>query len=128
MKPAISVFPIFLLCAQLAVAASVEEVASNERLWTGVAVSQSGRMFVNFPRWSTDVPTSVAELDENGEARVTLTVTRQPGNNYRAAASVIGDVFGGSDPQVDQTDADAKQYDMAAAGAATRFPPSGARC
>ncbi len=40
-----------------------------------------------------------------------ITVCTQPGNNYRAAASCIDDVFGGSDPQVDQTDADAKQYD-----------------
>ncbi len=52
-----------------------------------------------------------APTGADGKARVTLTVSMQPGNNYRAAASCIDDVFGGSDPQVDQTDADAKQYD-----------------
>ncbi len=47
----------------------------------------------------------------DGKARVTLTVSMQPGNNYRAAASCIEDVFGGTGAQVDQTDADAKQSD-----------------
>jgi len=87
MKPAISFLAIFLLFVQLAVAASVEEVASNERLWTGVAVSQSGRMFVNFPRWSTDVPVSVAELDENGEARPYPDVEM---NNWRIGDDPVG--------------------------------------
>ena len=43
------------------------ELAQSERLWTGVAVSQEGRIFVNFPRWSTDVPVSVAEVKMSGE-------------------------------------------------------------
>jgi sugar lactone lactonase YvrE len=38
------------------------EVAQSPRQWTGVTVSHAGRIFVNFPRWSDDVPTSVAEL------------------------------------------------------------------
>ena len=29
---------------------------------TGVAVSKEGRMFVNLPRWTRDVPISVAEV------------------------------------------------------------------
>ncbi len=33
---------------------------------TGVAVSPSGRIFVNFPRWEQDVPISVAELGAGG--------------------------------------------------------------
>ena len=37
-------------------------VAESPRQWTGVAVSHTGRIFVNFPRWSDDVPISVAEL------------------------------------------------------------------
>ena len=41
-------------------------VAENTNQWTGVAVSFEGRMFVNFPRWSDDIPMSVGELDENG--------------------------------------------------------------
>lgn len=42
--------------------ASLGEVARSKRQWTGVAVSDSGRIFVNYPRWSDDVPVSVAEL------------------------------------------------------------------
>jgi sugar lactone lactonase YvrE len=44
-------------------AASLEEVASfpNEQV-TGVAVSKSGRVFVNFPDWSDDHTISVAEV------------------------------------------------------------------
>jgi sugar lactone lactonase YvrE len=41
-------------------------VATNTRLWTGVAVSKSGRVFVNFPRWSPEVPVSVGEIKEDG--------------------------------------------------------------
>lgn len=45
----------------------LEEVAASPRQWTGVAVSRAGRLFVNYPRWSDDVPVSVAEL-RNGQA------------------------------------------------------------
>lgn len=38
------------------------EVASSKYLWTGVAVSQDGRIFVCFPRWSRPIQMSVAEL------------------------------------------------------------------
>lgn len=44
------------------------EVASHQNQWTGVAVSQSGRIFVNFPRWSDNTPISVAEINADGEA------------------------------------------------------------
>lgn len=40
----------------------LEEIASSERQWTGVAVSETGRMFVNFPRWSENTTFSVGEL------------------------------------------------------------------
>ena len=43
-------------------ASNLELVATSDYQWTGVAVSQTGRIFVNFPRWSDDVPISVAEL------------------------------------------------------------------
>ncbi|UCH65416.1 MAG: hypothetical protein JSW63_12560 [Ignavibacterium sp.] len=42
----------------------LEGVASSEHRWTGVAVSEEGRMFVNFPRWGT-IPLSVAEVVNN---------------------------------------------------------------
>ena len=44
--------------ATIAVASDDTElvtVAESERLWTGVAVSGGGRIFVNYPRWSHDI-------------------------------------------------------------------------
>lgn len=37
-------------------------IASSEKQWTGVAISSNERLFVNFPKWSDDVPVSVAEI------------------------------------------------------------------
>jgi sugar lactone lactonase YvrE len=47
-------------------APALELVAQSPRQWTGIALSKEGRIFVNFPRWSEDVPISVAEL-KNGQ-------------------------------------------------------------
>ncbi|WP_224361514.1 SMP-30/gluconolactonase/LRE family protein [Hyalangium versicolor] len=41
---------------------TLELVAQSPRQWTGITVSKEGRIFINFPRWSEDVPVSVAEL------------------------------------------------------------------
>lgn len=41
---------------------SFEIVAQSDECWTGVAVSRSGRIFVNYPRWSVAPSVSVAEL------------------------------------------------------------------
>ncbi|MGE9296198.1 MAG: L-dopachrome tautomerase-related protein, partial [Puniceicoccales bacterium] len=41
-------------------------VAFSDKQWTGVAVSGNERIFVNYPRWSDEVPVSVAEL-KNGK-------------------------------------------------------------
>lgn len=38
------------------------EVARFEHQVTGVAVSEDRRLFVSFPRWTEDVPMSVAEV------------------------------------------------------------------
>ena len=38
------------------------EVGSFSQQWTGIAVMPDGRIFVNFPRWSKDVPVSVGRL------------------------------------------------------------------
>lgn len=55
--------PAPLLQAVAAPESSVlETVAQSTRQWTGVTVSKEGRLFVNYPRWSDDVPVSVAEL------------------------------------------------------------------
>ena len=42
-------------------------VAESARLWTGVAVSDDDRIFVNYPRWSTEFSVSVAEISDSGE-------------------------------------------------------------
>ncbi|MEM1414547.1 MAG: L-dopachrome tautomerase-related protein [Myxococcota bacterium] len=42
-------------------------VAESPRRWTGVAVDREGTVYVNFPRWSDDVPVSVAALGPGGE-------------------------------------------------------------
>ena len=42
-------------------------VAESSRRWTGVAVDREGTIFVNYPRWSDDVPLSVASLDAAGQ-------------------------------------------------------------
>ncbi|HEY5823534.1 MAG TPA: hypothetical protein VIT44_04170, partial [Cyclobacteriaceae bacterium] len=39
--------------------------AESKNQWTGIAISKSNRVFVNFPRWSDETPISVAELVDN---------------------------------------------------------------
>jgi sugar lactone lactonase YvrE len=46
---------------------TLEVVSESDLQWTGVAVTQDGRVFVNFPRWAPEVPVSVAEVLPNGE-------------------------------------------------------------
>lgn len=45
---------------------SLVEVARSDRQWTGIAVARDGRIFVNYPRWSDNVPFSVGELKPDG--------------------------------------------------------------
>ncbi len=55
------------MAAPPASAATLLKVASFDHQVTGVAVSEDGRIFVNFPRWFEDVPVSVAELTKDGK-------------------------------------------------------------
>ena len=48
---------------------SLKKVASFDHQVTGVTASESGRMFVNFPRWTEDTEVSVAELMPNGDLK-----------------------------------------------------------
>ena len=50
-------------------AGAIAQVASFPDQVTGVAVSEGGRVFVNFPRWTNDVPVSVAEVGRDGSIR-----------------------------------------------------------
>lgn len=44
----------------------LKEIANSQRQWTGIAVSQEGRIFVNYPRWGSKTPISVGELQSDG--------------------------------------------------------------
>jgi sugar lactone lactonase YvrE len=65
------------------------EVASSNYLWTGVAVSQEGRIFVCYPRWSRPIQMSVGELNTN------MTAVPYPNNkwNYWSTGSSAIDHF-----------------------------------
>jgi len=47
----------------------LQPVATFEHQVTGVTVSEDKRIFVNFPRWSEDVPVSVAEVQKDGSIK-----------------------------------------------------------
>jgi hypothetical protein len=49
--------------------ATLEQVAQFEHQVTGVTVTETGRIFVNFPRWTEDSPISVAEVMKDGSIR-----------------------------------------------------------
>jgi sugar lactone lactonase YvrE len=49
--------------------ATLEPVAQFAHQVTGVSVSERGRIFVNFPRWTEDAPVSVAEVLPGGALR-----------------------------------------------------------
>ena len=72
-------------------AATLQKVASFDHQVTGVAVSEDGRIFVNFPRWFEDVPFSVAELTKDGKLHP---YPDAEWNRYRNAAPLSpGDHF-----------------------------------
>jgi sugar lactone lactonase YvrE len=72
---------------------NLEVTASSDKQWTGVAVSKETRLFVNYPKWSNDVPISVAEIVD-GKA---VAFPNQEWNNadneesFQAVQSVVVD-------------------------------------
>jgi len=77
---------------------TLEVVAESDRQWTGVAVSGEGRVFVNFPRWSPEVPVSVAEVLEDGslipfpdEGWNSWMPEGDPESSFVCVQSVVGD-------------------------------------
>jgi hypothetical protein len=52
--------------------AALQQAAQFEHQVTGVTVSEQGRIFVNFPRWTEDSPVSVAEVMQDGSLRPRL--------------------------------------------------------
>ncbi len=75
----------------------LEEFAAGPRRWTGVGVASEGRVFVNFPRWSDDVPVSVAELVDGrpvpfpDETMNSWRPGDRPGARFVCVQSVVGD-------------------------------------
>jgi len=60
----------FIACReQRPVTYKLKQVAQSSELWTGVAVSKEGRIFVNYPRWTGAEKTSVAEIISSGVPR-----------------------------------------------------------
>jgi sugar lactone lactonase YvrE len=49
--------------------ATLQQAAQFDHQVTGVAVTETGRVFVNFPRWTEDSPVSVAEVMKDGSLR-----------------------------------------------------------
>ena len=82
-------------------ASGLTEVASfPTQQVTGVSVSRTGRMFVNLPRWTVDVPVSVGEVkngrikpfpDQSWNAYRNASQTNQPGTQFICVQSVVVD-------------------------------------
>ena len=72
---------------------SLNLVAQSDKQWTGVAISKDGRLFVNYPYWSSHVPVSVAEV-ANGVARAYPNMEwnqRTGSHSFNAVQSVFVD-------------------------------------
>jgi sugar lactone lactonase YvrE len=68
-----------------AAAPALEQVAKFGHQATGVTVSETGRIFVNFPRWTEDAPVSVAEVMKDGS------IKPYPDAGWNAWRNVSGD-------------------------------------
>lgn len=80
---------------------SLVQVAQSGRQWTGITVSRDGRIFVNYPRWSPDVPFSVGELRPDGSVAPypSMDVNKwgpgsDPGKSFVCVQSVVVDADG----------------------------------
>ena len=74
----------------------LEHVAQSARQWTGIAVMPDARIFVNFPRWSDNVPVSVGELLSDGSVRAFPNAewnsgAPAPENRFVCVQSVVAD-------------------------------------
>jgi sugar lactone lactonase YvrE len=66
----IAIVATLLMCTGVIVSAAELEVVAESRMqWTGIAVTDDQKIFVNFPRWSPAVTISVARLDSLGTAQ-----------------------------------------------------------
>lgn len=74
------------------------EVASSTKRWTGVAVSNTSRVFANFPNWSADHTYSVIEVTDSSNFQVypslnwnTWSSELDPSNHFICVQSVFVD-------------------------------------
>ena len=75
--------------------AVLTEFARSDRLWTGIAISRKGRIFVCFPRWTDNAGVSVAEVTGPEEfipfpdtAWNTWAASEAPGEHFICVQSV----------------------------------------
>ncbi|TNC68797.1 L-dopachrome tautomerase-related protein [Rubellimicrobium roseum] len=73
--------------------AALEEVARFDHQVTGVAATEDGRVFVNFPRWTEDAPVSVAEVLEGGRLRPYPDEKWNAWRNAKATEMPVGEHF-----------------------------------
>lgn len=69
------------------------QVAKFDHQVTGVAVTEDGRRFVNFPRWTDDAPISVAEVLPDGSLRPYPDAKWNAWRNARANELPVGEHF-----------------------------------
>lgn len=80
--------------------AQLEEVAKNDLQWTGIGVARDGRILVNFPRWSENVPVSVGVVRPGGAVTPFLPALNNwaagvdPANSFVCVQSVVVDAKG----------------------------------
>jgi sugar lactone lactonase YvrE len=72
---------------------ALQQVASFPHQVTGVTVATDGRIFVNFPRWTEDVPVSVAEVMPDGSIRPYPDEQWNAWRNARMNEMSLGDHF-----------------------------------
>lgn len=70
--------------------------AFQDAMPTGVTVSETGRIFVNYPRWGDVVPFTVAELKDGKavpypDAALNVETPGQPGKGFISVQSVVAD-------------------------------------
>jgi sugar lactone lactonase YvrE len=70
---------------------SLKKVASFDHQVTGVTASETGRLFVNFPRWTEDSAVSVAELMPNGDLKSFPDANWNAWRNAKADTMSAGD-------------------------------------
>lgn len=66
----------------------VETIAESDYQWTGIAVSKSGRIFVNYPTWDVKSPFKVAEIVKGKELAYPSAIDN---NRFVCVQSVVVD-------------------------------------